>query len=112
MDDILGEASALLQCKECPWYKNCVTPMQLTAEDIRRQLKSVMEGAGFPQMQGYEMDRLLAGMASATQSLILEGCPIFIERLRTDPKLAQRLKEMMRSWGMEDTERKKLPGET
>ena len=102
MGDILEEASALLQCKECPWYKNCVTPVQFTAEDIRRQFKSAMEGAGFPQVPGSELERFLAGMASATQSLILEGCPVFTGRLRASPKLGQRLKEMMQNWGMEE----------
>ena len=32
----------------------------------------------------------------------LEGCPIFIDRLRTNPKLAQRIKEMMQNWGKEE----------
>jgi hypothetical protein len=37
-------------------------------------------------------------MATAAQNSILEGCPIFIERLRSNPKLAQRLKDMMQNW--------------
>jgi len=41
-------------------------------------------------------------MAAAAQNSLLEGCPIFIERLRASPKLAQRLKEMMQNWGKEE----------
>jgi hypothetical protein len=41
-------------------------------------------------------------MATAAQNSILEGCPVFIERLRTSPKLAQRLKEIMQNWNRED----------
>jgi hypothetical protein len=41
-------------------------------------------------------------MATAAQNSILEGCPIFIERLRNEPKLAQRLKELMQNWGREE----------
>ena len=35
MGDILNEAYGVVQCKECPWYKSCVTPMKFTAEDLR-----------------------------------------------------------------------------
>jgi hypothetical protein len=48
------------------------------------------------------MQNLLSSMASAAQNSILEGCPIFIERLRNDPKLAQKLKELMQNWGKEE----------
>jgi len=42
-------------------------------------------------------------MATAAQNSLLEGCPIFINRLRANPKLAQRLKEIMQNWGKEET---------
>jgi len=45
MSDILDEAYGVVQCKECPWYKACVIPMKITAEDIRRQLESSTTGA-------------------------------------------------------------------
>jgi hypothetical protein len=48
------------------------------------------------------MQNLLSSMATAAQNSLLEGCPIFIERLRTSPKLAQRLKEFMQTWGSEE----------
>ena len=34
-------------------------------------------------------------MAAAAQNSLLEGCPVFIQRLRANPKLAQRIKKMM-----------------
>ena len=102
MDNILDEASAFLQCRECPWYKNCVMPMQFSAEDMKRQLKSTMGLAGFPEMPDSEMERLLAGMSAATQSMILEGCPVFIKRIRSSPSLARRLKEIMQNWSAEE----------
>ena len=40
MGDVLNEAYGVVQCKECPWYKQCVTPMKFTAEDLRRQMES------------------------------------------------------------------------
>ena len=104
MGDILNEAYAIAQCKECPWYKACVVPMRFTAEDIRRQLESSAPGTGIPEQADLGLQNLLSNMATAAQNSILEGCPIFIDRLRNNPKLGQRLKEMMQNWGNEEEE--------
>jgi len=45
---------------------------------------------------------MLANMATAAQNSILEGCPVLINRLRANPTLAQRIKEIMHSWGSEE----------
>lgn len=102
MGDILNEAYAVVQCKECPWYKACVMPMRFTAEDIRRQLESSAPGVNISQQADLGMQNLLSSMATAAQNSLLEGCPIFIDRLRSSPKLAQRLKELMQTWGREE----------
>jgi hypothetical protein len=102
MGDIINEAYSIVQCKECPWYKACVIPMKFTAQDIRRQLEQAPPGTSVPQQIDSGMDNLLSSMATAAQASLLEGCPIFIERLRTSPKLAQRIKELMLNWGNEE----------
>jgi hypothetical protein len=100
MDDVLDEAYGIVQCKQCPWYKACVVPMRFTAEDIRRQLEATPGmSISSPDMG---LQSLLSGMATAAQNSLLEGCPVFIERLRSSPRLAQRLKEMMQNWAMEE----------
>jgi hypothetical protein len=71
--------------------------MRFTAEDIRRQLESA-PGMNIPQAADLGMQNLLSSMATAAQNSLLEGCPVFIERLRSNPKLAQRLKEIMQNW--------------
>ena len=103
MDDVLNEAHGIVQCKECPWYKSCVMPMRFTAEDIRRQMES-SPGINISQSGDLGLQDLLSSMATAAQNSLLEGCPIFIERLRNNPKIAQRLKEMMQNWGREAEE--------
>ncbi len=100
MDDILDEAYAIAQCKECPWYKSCVMPLRFTADDIRRQLESQTPGH-IGQTIDLNVQNLMANMASAAQNSLLEGCPVFIERLRANAKLVQRIKEMMQHWGNE-----------
>ena len=104
MEDILNEAYGIVQCKECPWYKSCVMPMRFTAEDIRRQLESSAPGMNVSQQADLGMQNLLSSMATAAQNSLLEGCPIFIERLRSNPKLAQHLKEIMQNWGKKEGE--------
>jgi hypothetical protein len=106
MDDILNEAYGIVQCKECPWYKSCVMPMKFTAEDIRRQMEQSAPGMNISQPMDSSMQSLLSSMATAAQNSLLEGCPIFIQRLRTSPRLAQRLKEFMQNWGSEDSPEK------
>jgi hypothetical protein len=99
MSDALNEAYGIIQCKECPWYKACCMPMRFTAEDIRRQ----MEQAGQSGMNQMDMNmQMLSNMATAAQNSMLEGCPVFIERLRKSPKLAQRVKELMQNWSKEE----------
>jgi hypothetical protein len=100
MGDILNEAYGVVQCKECTWYKSCVTPMKFTAEDLRKQLESTAMGMG-QGSNDISFQSLLSGMAASAQNSLLEGCPIFIERLRASPKLAQRLKQIMQNWGNE-----------
>lgn len=102
MGDVLNEAYGIVQCKECPWYKACILPMRFTAEDIRRQLESSAPGINISQPADLGIQNLISSMATAAQNSLLEGCPVFIERLRSNPKLAQRVKEMMQSWSKEE----------
>lgn len=103
MGDVFDEAQGLIQCKSCPWYKNCVLPIRVTEDDLRRQLESSMPGGSVPGA-AYGMSQLLSSMATAAQNSLLEGCPVFIDRLRSDPNLAQRIKQMMQDWAQEGRE--------
>jgi hypothetical protein len=77
-------------------------PMKFTAEDIRRQLESATSGMNTAAQADLGMQNLLSSMATAAQNSLLEGCPIFIERLRNNPRLAQRIKEIMQNWSREE----------
>ena len=101
-NDILNEAYAIAQCKDCAWYKACVIPMRFTAEDIRRQMEQQMPGTAAPPNMDLGMENLLSSMATAAQNSLLEGCPVFITRLRSSQKLAQRIKELMQHWGEDE----------
>ena len=101
MGDILDKAAALIKCKECSWYRNCLTPIQVNAEDIM-QFKLMMQGANFPEQVKGDLDQFIESIASTSQNMILQSCPIFGQRLKENPKLAQRIKELMQNWGKEE----------
>lgn len=102
MGDILNEAYGVVQCKECPWYKSCVIPMRFTAEDLRRQMEAQTPGGSAAMPNDANLQNLLSNMATSAQNSLLEGCPIFIERLRNSPELARQLKQIMQNWGKEE----------
>ena len=100
MADILDEAQALLQCKDCPWYKSCVLPVKLTEDDLRKQLEASTQEAGAGTAP-YGMQQLLSGLAAAAENSILEGCSVFINRLRSSPQLAAQIKKLMQGGSIE-----------
>jgi hypothetical protein len=75
--------------------------MRLTEDDLRKQLESSISGAATSGAEQYGMQQLLSGLAAAAENSLLEGCPIFINRLRCNPKLAERIKKLMREWTTE-----------
>lgn len=105
MGDVLNEAYKIVQCKECPWYKQCATPMKFTAEDLRRQMEQQGTGLGQQGAPDMNMQNLLSSMANAAQNSLLESCPIFIERLRSSPELGLKLKKLMQDWGSEENKK-------
>jgi hypothetical protein len=101
MGDVLEEAGAVVSCRQCPWYKNCLTPMQVSAEDIT-QFRLMMQGSNLPDSARGQMEDVLENIASMSQNMILQSCPIFTQRLKDDPRLAQRIKQMMQNWRKEE----------
>ena len=101
MGDILEEASSVIECKECPWYKACVMPMRIGVDDLVREMRQLSPGMGSGQMGEQEFRNLLLNMVSMAQSMLLEGCPVFVKRLKSSPKLAEQLKKLMQTWGQE-----------
>lgn len=106
MGDILDEASALVQCRECPWYRSCVTPLHVTPQELQSQLQ--VSGMVLPldtaSLNQPAFSDLLARLVVAAQNRLLEGCPIFIQRLRASSRVAEQLKKIMQSWGMAEGE--------
>lgn len=101
MADILDEASALVECKECPWYRACVVPMKFGTDDLIREMKQLPLGTNLSQTGDQELRNMVMNMAAMAQNMLLEGCPIFIKRLKSSPKLAEQLKKFMQTWGTE-----------
>jgi len=75
--------------------------MRFSAEDIKRQMESGTANINVPEQSDPNIQNFVSNMAAAAQNSLLEGCPVFIERLRNNPKLATRIKELMQSWSSE-----------
>jgi hypothetical protein len=104
MGDILEEANAVLQCKNCTWFKNCVTPMRTTPDDLQKQMLVMMGQPEAAPAANDEMLRFVEATSASLQNVILEGCPVFIARLRASPRLAQFIKLKMQDWGSDSEE--------
>jgi hypothetical protein len=102
MSDILDEASSVIECKECPWYKACVMPMRFATEDLVREMRLMAPGSGLDQMREQEFRNLIMNMATVAQNVLLEGCPVFVKRLKSNPRLAEQMKKLMQTWGGEE----------
>lgn len=102
MGDILEEASSLIECKECPWYRACIMPMRIGSDDLMREMRQIAPGTHLDQTKEQEFRNLMVNMASIAQNVLLEGCPIFVRRLKSNPKLVEQLKKMMQTWGTEE----------
>ena len=98
MGDILNEVTALVRCKECPWYKNCLIPVQVSVEDIT-QFRTAMHGASLPEQARTELDQIMENMASMSQEMILQSCPVFTQRLKESAELGRQIKQIMQNWG-------------
>jgi len=101
MGDILDKAQALIRCKDCPWYKNCLSPVQINTEDMG-QFKLMMQGANLPEQVRSDLEGFIESIATTGQNTILQSCPVFTQRLKENPKLAQRIKEIMQGWGEQE----------
>ncbi len=101
MGDILDEATAIVRCRECPWYRNCVTPLQVSPEDIA-QFRLMLQQGSLPEQAKNEMESILENMASMSQNMILQSCPVFAQRLKESPEMARQMKEIMQNWGKEE----------
>ncbi len=101
----MEEAGAVVQCRQCPWYKNCVMPVQLGSSELN-QFRSMMQGGLFGDQTNPEIERALEGVAAMGQNMMVQSCPVFAERLKSDPRLAERIKLFMQKWGQEDDEEK------
>jgi hypothetical protein len=72
--------------------------MRFTEEDLKKQFESATHGSAIPGGTEYGMQQLLAGMAAAAHDTLLEGCPLFVSRLRSSSKLAEKIKILMQEW--------------
>ena len=45
------------------------------------------------------MEKVLESVAAMGQNMLVQSCPVFTERLKSDPRLAEHIKLAMQQWG-------------
>jgi hypothetical protein len=60
-----------------------------------------MQGTNLPEQAKSELDQIMESMAAMSQEMILQSCPVFTQRLKENPNLAQQIRKMMQDWGKE-----------
>jgi len=70
-----------------------------------------MQGGALGEQGSAEMEKVLENVAAMGQNMMVQSCPVFAERLKRDPRLAERIKLFMQQWGQEEEkEQEKLEG--
>jgi len=82
----------IMSCKSCPWHKFCIEPPSMTEEEIKEKLEEIKEESKDP------FASLMGAMMFGGKDQECSACPIFIQRLRTSPKLSEKIKEIMQNW--------------
>ena len=62
----------------------------------------MLQQGSLPEQAKNEMENILENMASMSQNMILQSCPVFAQRIKESPELARQMKEMMQNWGQEE----------
>jgi len=86
--DEIGNIVEGTECKSCPWYKHCVSPVP-DALDVSARMPQ-----GMPQGMMPEMGQVIQEL----QKSIVISCPIFVKRLKENPKLIENIRKMMQEW--------------
>jgi hypothetical protein len=60
-----------------------------------------MQGTNLPEQAKSELDQIMESIASMSQEMILQSCPVLTQRLKEDPRLARQIKTIMQNWGKE-----------
>jgi hypothetical protein len=88
----------------CPWDKFCIRPPQMTPEEVKKKLNEVGEEA---KKEGQEIEKegkekggavlgfILQGLFMVGKDTECQGCSVFIERLRNDKIVIEKIKELM-----------------
>ena len=97
----MEEAGAVVQCRQCPWYKNCVMPVQLGSNELN-QFRMMLQGGVLGEQPNPDMEKVLEGVAAMGQNMMVQSCPVFAERLKSDPRLAEKIKLFMQQWGRDE----------
>ena len=83
-----------ISCINCPWNRNCVDIPVMTREEVEEKIESKK---GTEETENKIFNDILSIMVFGDKDIACPSCPIFIERLRKNPELAQQIKGLMQN---------------
>lgn len=98
--DVTKKEDSALDCATCPGNRNCISIPSMTKEEVEeatRIPKPDEEGGIEGTQTDHMVGALLAMLAFSGKDVECPCCPKFIERLRSGPELAAKIKEFMQS---------------
>lgn len=92
---------AELICAACPWDRLCVRPPTMTKEQIDGLIKDAetKDRERDPAGSKLPAGMLMTALTFAGKDNSGEMCPVFALRLRTDRKVADGVRDLMREYG-------------
>ena len=106
-DALKRGVSAEYLCMTCPWDRHCVSPPEMTAQDIEDRMHEAEE-VDSRRMQrnpgALPMVSLVGMMIFAGRDTAAEACPVFTLRLRSSDgrRMADDVKKQMQGWKHDD----------
>ena len=105
-DALVKGASPAMLCATCPWDRYCISPPQMTRDEVQSRMKEaeakdlVKEKAGEGKSSGVPINTILNLVTFASKDLEAMVCPVFALRLRGSDgrSIVDGLKANMKLW--------------
>jgi len=86
-----------IECKTCQWNKLCIEPPTMTKEEVEEKTKPP-ELTKDDKGEGKLMGSMMSALFFAGRDKECTACSVFIDKLRSEPELSTKIKELMQSY--------------
>jgi len=88
-----------LICATCPWDRLCIQPPTMTTAQVQQKIEEAKREDAAKDPRGMPAGMLVTALAYAGKDSTGQMCPVFSMRLRSDRRVADAVRETMRTFG-------------